>query len=140
MVCCFMKRLPPRTTRTYTHCPDTTLFRSPHAKDGDIMTLTVYVLSLLAAMVVGMPIAFALLVSGVALMIQLDNFDTQILAQNLLEGVNNYPLMAVPFFMLAGELMNAGGLSTRIVRVRSEESRVGKECVSTCTSRLSPYH
>jgi TRAP-type C4-dicarboxylate transport system permease small subunit len=54
---------------------------------------------------------------GVALMVHLGSFDTQILAQNMLEGVNNYPLMAVPFFMLAGELMNAGGLSSRIVKV-----------------------
>jgi len=68
-------------------------------------------------MALGMPIAFALLACGVALMLHLNTFDTQILAQNLLEGVNNYPLMAVPFFMLAGELMNAGGLSLRIVRV-----------------------
>jgi tripartite ATP-independent transporter DctM subunit len=49
------------------------------------------------------------------MMLQMDNFDTQIVAQNLLEGANNYPLMAVPFFMLTGELMNAGGLSRRIV-------------------------
>jgi tripartite ATP-independent transporter DctM subunit len=48
-------------------------------------------------------------------MVFMGNFDTQILAQNLLEGVNNYPLMAVPFFMLAGELMNAGGISRRII-------------------------
>ncbi|MFA5489691.1 MAG: TRAP transporter large permease, partial [Candidimonas sp.] len=44
-------------------------------------------------------------------------FNTPILAQNLLEGTNSFPLLAVPFFMLAGELMNAGGLSQRIVRV-----------------------
>jgi tripartite ATP-independent transporter DctM subunit len=68
-------------------------------------------------MALGVPIAFALLACGVALMLHLDSFDTQILAQNLLEGVNNYPLMAVPFFMLAGELMNAGGMSRRIVAV-----------------------
>ncbi len=73
--------------------------------------------SLLGFMALGMPIAFALLACGVALMVHMNSFDTQILAQNLLEGVNNYPLMAVPFFMLAGELMNAGGLSGRIVRV-----------------------
>ena len=79
------------------------------------MTVTIFILSLLGAMTLGMPIAFALLVCGVALMFHLDNFDTQILAQNLLEGTNNYPLMAVPFFMLAGELMNAGGLSRRII-------------------------
>jgi tripartite ATP-independent transporter DctM subunit len=81
------------------------------------MTILVFISSLLGAMAFGMPIAFALLVCGVALMVHLGNFDTQILAQNMLEGVNNYPLMAVPFFMLAGELMNAGGLSARIVKV-----------------------
>lgn len=81
------------------------------------MTIAVFLTSLLGTMALGMPIAFALLACGVALMLHLNTFDTQILAQNLLEGVNNYPLMAVPFFMLAGELMNAGGLSLRIVRV-----------------------
>ena len=79
------------------------------------MTVAVFIFSLLGAMSLGMPIAFALLVCGVCLMLYLGNFDTQILAQNLLEGTNNYPLMAVPFFMLAGELMNAGGLSQRII-------------------------
>lgn len=81
------------------------------------MTIAIFLISLLGTMALGVPIAFALLACGVALMIQLGTFDTQILAQNLLEGVNNYPLMAVPFFMLAGELMNAGGLSRRIVNV-----------------------
>lgn len=79
------------------------------------MTLFVFIGSLLLAMALGVPIAYALLASGVALMLQLDNFDAQILAQNLVEGANNFPLLAVPFFMLAGEIMNAGGLSKRIV-------------------------
>jgi tripartite ATP-independent transporter DctM subunit len=48
-------------------------------------------------------------------MLHLDNFDTQIVSQNLINGADNFPLMAVPFFMLAGELMNAGGMSRRIV-------------------------
>jgi len=79
------------------------------------MTIAVFLASLLGAMCFGMPIAFALLFCGVCLMLHLDSFDAQILAQNLLEGANSYPLMAVPFFMLAGELMNAGGLSQRII-------------------------
>ena len=81
------------------------------------MTIATFLIALLGAMALGAPIAFALLICGVALMVQMDNFDTQIIAQNLLEGANNYPLMAVPFFMLAGELMNAGGLSQRVVEV-----------------------
>ncbi len=79
------------------------------------MTILVFVLSLLGAMALGMPLAFSLLVSGVALMLHLDTFDTQIVSQNLISGADNFPLMAVPFFMLAGELMNAGGMSRRIV-------------------------
>ncbi len=79
------------------------------------MTVIVFIVSLLGAMALGMPLAFSLLVSGVALMLHLDNFDTQIVSQNLINGADNFPLMAVPFFMLAGELMNAGGMSRRIV-------------------------
>lgn len=79
------------------------------------MTIAVFLLSLLSAMALGIPIAFSLLICGVALMWHMDMFDAQILAQNLLEGANSFPLLAVPFFMLAGEIMNAGGLSRRIV-------------------------
>ncbi len=79
------------------------------------MTITVFLGSLLAAMLLGVPIAFSLLFCGVALMWHLNMFETQILAQNVIEGANSFPLLAVPFFMLAGEIMNAGGLSKRIV-------------------------
>lgn len=79
------------------------------------MTIAIFVFSLLGAMAIGIPIAFSLLLCGVALMWHLNMFDAQILAQNLLEGSNSFPLLAVPFFMLAGEVMNAGGLSRRIV-------------------------
>lgn len=79
------------------------------------MTIAVFLGSLLGAMALGIPIAFALLVCGVALMWHLDLFDAQILAQNVINGADSFPLLAVPFFMLAGEIMNVGGLSRRIV-------------------------
>jgi tripartite ATP-independent transporter DctM subunit len=79
------------------------------------MTIAVFLGSLLGAMAIGMPIAFALIVCGIALMVQLDMFDAQIIATNIINGADSFPLMAVPFFMLAGEIMNAGGLSRRIV-------------------------
>jgi tripartite ATP-independent transporter DctM subunit len=62
-----------------------------------------------------MPIAFALIVCALALMLWLGNFDSQIVAQNMIIGADNFQLLAVPFFLLAGELMNVGGLSKRIV-------------------------
>jgi tripartite ATP-independent transporter DctM subunit len=79
------------------------------------MTLWIFSGSLIGAMALGMPIAFALIVCGLALMLQMGNFDAQIIAQNLVSGADNFPLMAVPFFLLAGEFMNAGGMSRRIV-------------------------
>ena len=81
------------------------------------MTVAVFLVSLLVAMALGIPIAYSLLLCGVALMLQLGSFDAQILAQNLIEGANSFPLLAVPFFMLAGEIMNVGGLSRRIVNL-----------------------
>ena len=81
------------------------------------MTVAIFLGSLLAAMALGMPIAYALLVSGAALMWHLNMFDAQILAQNTINGADSFPLLAVPFFMLAGEIMTAGGLSRRIVNL-----------------------
>lgn len=81
------------------------------------MTIAIFTFSLLGAMAIGMPIAYALLICGVALMVSLDIFDAQIVAQNVINGADSFPLMAVPFFLLAGELMNRGGLASRIVNV-----------------------
>ncbi|MBA1156437.1 TRAP transporter large permease subunit [Microvirga mediterraneensis] len=79
------------------------------------MTILVFLVSLLGSMALGMPIAFSLIVCALALMLWLGNFDSQIVAQNMIIGADNFQLLAVPFFLLAGELMNVGGLSKRIV-------------------------
>lgn len=79
------------------------------------MTVLVFLGSLCGAMALGMPVAFALLTCGLALMVWLGQFDAQILAQNLIMGADSFQLLAIPFFLTAGELMNAGGLSKRIV-------------------------
>lgn len=81
------------------------------------MTIIVFLGALATGMFIGMPIAFALLLAAVALMFQQDMFDAQIIAQNLINGTTSFTLMSVPFFLLAGEVMNVGGLSKRIVKV-----------------------
>ena len=63
------------------------------------MTIAIFVGSLLLAMALGVPIAFSLLLCGAALMWHLGMFDAQILAQNVIEGANSFPLLAVPFFI-----------------------------------------
>ena len=79
------------------------------------MTLVVFVVSLLGAMAIGVPVAFALMFCGVTLMWYMGMFNSQIIAQNMIAGADTFTLLAIPFFVLAGELMNAGGLSRRII-------------------------
>jgi len=79
------------------------------------MTVVIFLSVLLGAILLGIPVAFALLLCGVALMLHLDLFDAQILAQQLVSGADSFSLMAIPFFILAGEIMNEGGLSKRII-------------------------
>ena len=79
------------------------------------MTLVVFIVSLLGAMAIGVPVAFSLMFCGVMLMWYMGMFNTQIIAQNMIAGADTFTLLAIPFFILAGELMNAGGLSRRII-------------------------
>ncbi|PWF21593.1 TRAP transporter large permease [Corticimicrobacter populi] len=79
------------------------------------MELLVFVIALFVPIALGVPIALSLIVASVALMFQLDMFSVQVVAENLVSGANNFSLMAIPFFILAGELMNAGGITRRII-------------------------
>ncbi|MFA9441399.1 TRAP transporter large permease, partial [Uliginosibacterium sp. sgz301328] len=81
------------------------------------MTLAIYIVVLLALVAIGTPISFALLGCALALMFYLGMNDPQIVVQSMWDGANSFPLLAVPFFMLAGEFMNAGGMTRRIIRL-----------------------
>ncbi|KAA2213004.1 TRAP transporter large permease [Teichococcus oryzae] len=81
------------------------------------MTLLLFSALLLGAMALGMPIAFALILSSIGLMLHLDAFDPQALALQMINGADSFALLAVPFFILAGEAMTAGGLSRRLVHL-----------------------
>ncbi len=79
------------------------------------MAVLIFLGCLLGGIAIGLPIAWALLLCGAALMFWLGMFDVQIMAQTLVNGADSFSLLAIPFFVLAGEIMNAGGLSKRIV-------------------------
>jgi len=57
------------------------------------MTVAIFLGSLLGTMALGMPIAYALLLCGVALMYHLNMFEAQIIAQNLINGADSFPLI-----------------------------------------------
>ncbi len=79
------------------------------------MVLLIFLGGLGVSMLIGLPVAFSLLVTGVLMMLWMDVFDPQILADTMYNGADSFPLMAIPFFLLAGELMSVGGMSKRIV-------------------------
>ena len=79
------------------------------------LVAAVFLAGMLVFMGMGVPLAFALVLTGASMAWVLDFWDTQLFAQNLVAGVDSFPLLAVPFFILAGELMNAGGISQRII-------------------------
>lgn len=56
-----------------------------------------------------------MLLSASIMLYHLDMFDTQLITENFVMGTNNFPLMAIPFFMLTGEIMKHGGISERII-------------------------
>ncbi len=79
------------------------------------LAFVVFSAGMLVLMGIGMNMALALVLTGAGMAWVLDFWDAQLLAQNLVAGVDSFPLLAVPFFILAGELMNAGGISRRII-------------------------
>ncbi len=81
------------------------------------MTLVLFIATLFVGILAGLPVAFSLLLAAMALMLQMDMFRSDIIAQALINGVDSFPLLAIPFFLVAGEVMSRGGLSKRIVKL-----------------------
>jgi tripartite ATP-independent transporter DctM subunit len=81
----------------------------------EALAFVVFSAGMLVLMGIGMNMALALVLTGAGMAWVLGFWDTQLLAQNLVAGVDSFPLLAVPFFILAGELMNSGGISKRII-------------------------
>lgn len=79
------------------------------------MELVVFLASLFGFLFLGIPISLGLVLCAITLMIYSGDGDFMIIPQAMVDGVNNYPLMAIPFFVFAGEIMAKGGLSQRVV-------------------------
>ncbi|MBO4683762.1 MAG: TRAP transporter large permease subunit, partial [Desulfovibrio sp.] len=81
------------------------------------MELLIFLGSLFFFMCFGVPLAIVLVLCSIVLMWHSGMWDPMIIPNTMLDGTNNYPLMAIPFFVFAGEIMAAGGLSRRVVRL-----------------------
>lgn len=79
------------------------------------MTIFVFLIALFTALLIGTPIAFSLILGAVCSMFYMGNFDASVISQNVIKGAQNFSLLAVPFFILAGEIMSVGGIGRRLV-------------------------
>lgn len=79
------------------------------------MELFVFIGSLFALLLTGLPVAIVLMLCALILLYRLDMFDPLLLSQQMLTGADSFILTAVPFFMLAGEIMKEGGISSRLI-------------------------
>ena len=81
------------------------------------MVVLVFLGSLFGFLLFGIPVSFALILSGISLFFYLgiDISFLMIIPQNIVAGADSYVLLCIPFFIFAGDLMSEGGLSKRIV-------------------------
>ncbi|WP_170480208.1 TRAP transporter large permease [Ruegeria arenilitoris] len=78
--------------------------------------LILFLPTFLVFLMIGLPVFFALLAApGILLWLNGQTNDITLLYRNVYNGMDSFPLMAIPFFMLAGELMNRGGITIRLV-------------------------
>lgn len=77
--------------------------------------LSAFLSSLFGFIFLNIPIAFSLILTTIMLMVFANELSSANIASSVYRGIDNFPLMAIPFFMLAGEIMNVGGMSRRIV-------------------------
>jgi C4-dicarboxylate transporter DctM subunit len=77
---------------------------------------TLLVSLMLLFLAAGVPIVFAIGLASLAGVLALPNVPLILIPNRMFNGMDSFPLMAIPFFLLAGELMNVGGITVRVVR------------------------
>lgn len=82
-------------------------------------TPVVLFVSLLLFMIVGVPVAWSLSLSCIAALLTMDGMPLVLLTQRVFTGANNFSFLAVPAFIIAGEVMSQGGISKRLVDMTS---------------------
>ncbi len=95
--------------------------------------LTILMISFLVLMTIGIPIGFSMAISSM-IALAVNQTPLFVVVQRMITSVDSFSLMAIPFFMIAGELMDSGGISRRLVRfanacVGSIRGGLGMTCV-----------
>ena len=74
----------------------------------------------LVTLIMGVPIAFTMVIAGLAAVLVQGAIDPMVAVQNMFAGIDSFPLLAIPFFILAAELMTGGALTEVLLRFASQ--------------------
>jgi len=76
--------------------------------------IAILFISFFALLVIGVPVAFALAGASLIYVLTSGNVPDVVVLHRMVNGIDSFPLLAVPFFILAGNLMNSAGITNRI--------------------------
>lgn len=81
------------------------------------MTVLILAISFIILLAIGVPIAYSIGISAILTIVVSMPGDIALstIAQRMATGLDSFPLLAIPFFILAGQLMNAGGIARRLI-------------------------
>lgn len=77
--------------------------------------LSVFIISFLVLLFLGMPLGFSMILSSLAFIVTTGTLPMEVMPQQVFRGLNHFTWLAIPLFLLAGELMNTGGITIRLV-------------------------
>ncbi len=80
------------------------------------MAIATLIILFLLLLLIGVPVALSMGLTSIVVAFLLD-IPMTVLAQRMVAGINSFPLLAIPFFILAGEIMNTGGISQRLIKL-----------------------
>lgn len=83
------------------------------------MTLTLFIAAIVL-MALGFPVAFALAMSAALAVFVGGRYPQLVVFKEMFTGIDSFPLMAVPFFILAAELMSGGALTAVLLRFAAQ--------------------
>jgi C4-dicarboxylate transporter DctM subunit len=75
------------------------------------------IISILVLALIGIPIGFSLGLSSLITLLYAGNLPLIVIPQKMFNGIDSFPILAIPFFILAGDFMNYGGINKKIIRV-----------------------
>lgn len=78
------------------------------------MVVTILLVSLIIMIILGFPVAFALIASSLLAILYSGQVPELVVLHRMVGGMDSFPLLSIPFFVLAGALMNSSGITTRI--------------------------